>query len=469
MRTHLYSFRPRCDVSRVLRRPILGYKASKVMLYKHLESSRGSTVATKRVKVPVPKPDLTPRAMIESAIAMRPALRQRQAACEEARRLLDETQAACVEAGFYRILQPRRFGGYEFDLPTFAKVAIEISRGCPSTGWAVIFTAGHTHVFAKFSQRAQVEGYGADGEFRAPFVGGSANATAEPVDGGYTISGTWDYASAIDTATHFFGAIPQMPSAPGETPRLMVALFNRDQIEIIDNWDMLGMRGTGSKRVQVKDAFVPVYRTLSRDLMARSEYGEQGGRRPSANPMYVGPSGNILMAEIAAVAIGTGYAALDAYEEMLKNRTLRGPGAVSRAQAPEFQRRFSHAQALLETARDALFGCTSDFMEYCELDVKEGVPFDAEKSQRITMVEQQCCRIAGEAVEMLFFSAGSSAGRPGEALGRYYRDMATLRTHVSLQLDRPFEQFARLHFGLGPPGPGAQQPAAELTTADLLP
>src|SRR3972149_1303346 len=107
--------------------------------------------------VPVPDPDLTPRAMAERAAAMRPALRQRQAAPEAARRTRGEPTAESLRAGFSRIPQPRRFGGYEFDLPTFVRVAMEVSRGCPSSGWVVTFTAGPTHAFAKVPGQAQAE------------------------------------------------------------------------------------------------------------------------------------------------------------------------------------------------------------------------------------------------------------------------------------------------------------------------
>ena len=437
--------------------------------------------------VPVPDPDLTPRAMAERAAAMRPALRQRQAATEAARRILGETNDEFVRAGFYRILQPRRFGGYEFDLPTFVRVAMEVSRGCPSSGWVVTFTAGHTHVFAKFPEQAQAEAYGSDGEFRAPFVGNALNPSVQEVDGGYRVSGAWDYASGCDTATHFFGAVFLPLAQPaGPSGGSLLFLFDRADFEIIDNWEMLGMRGTGSKRVRVKDVFVPAHRVNRRDWLERSDepdilrpFDRAQGRQAQdaapgyglfANPMYAGPSGNVLMAEIAAVAVGTGFCALDAYEEILKTRVLRGPSGTSRAESPEYQRNYGHAHALLATAGAALIGCAEEYMEACRLEVEEGVRFDSEKSQHLTLIEQQVTRLAGEAVDILIRSAGSSASRPGSMLERCFRDMVTLRTHTTLQLDRYFEGFGRVHFGLGPGSPFAAAPAAaERTTFDALP
>src|SRR5919204_3016133 len=119
--------------------------------------------------IPVPEPELTALEMVERARAMIPALRERQEECERLGRLPDETSRDFIEAGFYRILQPRRFGGYEFDLPTFTRVAIELARGCPSSGWAYTLTAGHAHMLAAlWPEEGQIDIYGEDGEVRMP-------------------------------------------------------------------------------------------------------------------------------------------------------------------------------------------------------------------------------------------------------------------------------------------------------------
>ena len=91
--------------------------------------------ATAAATIPVPEPDLTPREIVARAEAMRDSLLEQQAATEERTFYSEETHRAFTEAGFYRILQPRRYGGYEFDLPTYFRVIMEIARGCPSTGW----------------------------------------------------------------------------------------------------------------------------------------------------------------------------------------------------------------------------------------------------------------------------------------------------------------------------------------------
>ena len=101
---------------------------------------------------------------------MRPMLRERQNACEAAGQVSEDTNAQFIAAGFYRILQPRCFGGYEFDLPTFLKVMIAISRGCSDSGWVLALTAGHAFLMASFPEEGQREAFGDKGEFRAPSV-----------------------------------------------------------------------------------------------------------------------------------------------------------------------------------------------------------------------------------------------------------------------------------------------------------
>ncbi|HEX5368350.1 MAG TPA: oxidoreductase [Dehalococcoidia bacterium] len=412
---------------------------------------------TKQRDIPVPDPTLTPEGMIERARALRELLRSKQAETEQTGRILDEVNKKCIAAGFYRTLQPRRFGGYEFDLPTFVKTMIELSRGCPSTGWVVTFTAGHTHVFAKYPEQTQIEAYGKDGEFRAPLVGGQA-AMARKVDGGFVISGTWDYASGIDAATHFFGSAPIRDSMEEPSKGLALALFDRDQIEIEHNWEMLGMQGTGSNRVIARDVFVPSQRVHERNLLMPVTTPPE--ERLFDNPMYTGPSTNILMAEIAAVAVGTGFAALDCFEEVLKRRTAPRSTRI-RAEDREFQVYFGEALATLETAQAALLGCTQRFMDYCRDEVAGTRPFTPEMSARIVLVEQQCCRMAGDAVNLMFRMAGTSQAKPGGQMQRYWRDISTLLTHVTLAYDRNYEAVTKQHFGLDMPPEAASAAASD--------
>jgi 3-hydroxy-9,10-secoandrosta-1,3,5(10)-triene-9,17-dione monooxygenase len=122
-----------------------------------------------------PEPDLTVDELLRRADALRPLLRERQTECEEAGELSQDINDRFLAAGFYRILQPRLFGGYEFALPDFIRVMIAVARGCSESAWVLALTSGHTVLAAQLSETAQREAFGATGDFRAPGVGACAS------------------------------------------------------------------------------------------------------------------------------------------------------------------------------------------------------------------------------------------------------------------------------------------------------
>ena len=270
--------------------------------------------------------------LVARAAAMRDTLRARQAECEAQGRLPDATNREYVEAGFFRVLQPRRFGGLELGLQPFLRVAIELSRGCPSSGWVYALTAGHAHTVTMWPEQGQIELFG-DGDFRCPLS--NLPARAVRVDGGYRIDGGWDYGSGCDTATHFIGGIA-VAGADGEAPAdTRWAAFPRTAYSIVDNWDTLGMRGTGSRRVVVEDVFVPEHHTVASPNPDRPVV-EFPGRGVHENPIYRGGTiMPLLVSEPAAVAVGIAQGAIDHYIEVLQTRRQYGPEDTAAARADD--------------------------------------------------------------------------------------------------------------------------------------
>jgi 3-hydroxy-9,10-secoandrosta-1,3,5(10)-triene-9,17-dione monooxygenase len=392
--------------------------------------------------IAVPEPSLTASAMIERAREMVPVLRARQAECESLGRILPQTNDEFVRAGFYRILQPRRFGGYEFDLPTFARVMIEVSRGCPSSGWVLALTAGHAIMLsAFFSEDAQVDVYGVDGEFRGPSRT-PTSVSARPVEGGYLLNGTWDYVSGCDIATHVIGGIAVADAEP------RVAIVKRADFSIVDDWNTIGMRGTGSRTVVVRDAFVPAYRTI---LPMRDDFGSRNapGRRVHNNPMYVsGRLVSVLFEEMAAVAVGVARGALDVYERELCSTRLSLPPRALRSEVPEYQRHFGEAWSMIETAEALVMHIAHQYMHFAREDAEGDVPFSDERDLHLQLLEQYATRLAGDAVDLMFRTCGTHVAQSDSALQRYFRDMAVIKTHIAAQIDRGAEAFGRVHFGV---------------------
>jgi 3-hydroxy-9,10-secoandrosta-1,3,5(10)-triene-9,17-dione monooxygenase len=152
----------------------------------------------------------------------------------------------------------------------------------------------------------------------------------------------------------------------------------------------------------------------------------------------------VLISEATAVAVGAARGALDVYDETLRKK---------RRSFPPFEQHFGTAQSLVDTAEAALLQMATDYMEQARLAREEGVPFSDEVERRLLLIEQQCVRMAWEAVELMFRTAGSASAAKSSMLGRYFRNLAVIRTHITLQLTHTSGNFARLHFGLPAPGP----------------
>lgn len=394
--------------------------------------------------IPAPEPSLTPQEIIQRATAMRQTLRDRQVATEAAGRILEQTNDEFVKAGFYRVVQPRRFGGYEFDLPTYVRVMSEVARGCPSSGWVLALTAGHPIILADHPEQAQIEAYGSDGEYRCPSLG--SPVLVQRVPDGYVVSGFWDFASGCDIATHIMasGQVPQ----EGAAPKPVLMLIDRKDYSIIDNWKMLGMQGTGSRRVVVENLFVPQHRVAPLAM-----WGGLSGEKVYANPMYNGRKAGFLMIEGGAVAMGTARGMLDLYDELLRTKSMRFAPGTKLMEHHEFQHYFGVAQALMDNADAALLKAAQDYMDACTAQSQQGIEFSEEEDRRIFLMVQQATRLAFEATDRIFTTAGTQIGQSSSMLGRYYRDLAIQRTHFTQQMDRTAVNFARIHFGFAPLSP----------------
>jgi 3-hydroxy-9,10-secoandrosta-1,3,5(10)-triene-9,17-dione monooxygenase len=328
-------------------------------------------------------------------------------------------------------------------------VMIAVSRGCSDSGWVLALTAGHAFLMASFPEAGQREAFGDTGEFRAPSVA-MPGGLALPAAGGYRVRGAWDYTSGCDLATHFVGAcIIQDPDARIPDGGAFV-LFDRDQYRIVDNWQVIGMQGTSSRRVVVEEMFVPAHRALVVYDAKGNYIHPRPGSLLHANPLYRGRITSLLVSEVGAVAVGIGRGALDVYEEILRTKKASFPPFQDRAQEPEFLRHFGEAQSLVDTAEAALLQMAADYTVRARRDAEEGVPFTDEDDRRFLQIEQQCVRLCWEAVDLMFRTSGTSAAAKTAPLGRYFRNLAVIRTHITLQCNHTAGNSGRLHFGLSP-------------------
>jgi len=409
--------------------------------------------AARRPAIPVPEPGLTAADLIARAAALRETIRAQQDENDARGSYGAELHQAFLKAGFYRITQPRLFGGYEFDLATFYRVMLEISRGQPGVGWCLALAASHAfEVASHWPEQAQYDLFGADGHFiaphRAPPLG-----TLTPVEGGYLVNGTWDYCSGIPHATHCI--VGAWIRRDGAAPEVGHAVLRRSQVTVLDDWGgdrVLGMRASGSNSVRIENAFVPAHHVgfLAPGLAATPESMIDGtpGTRLHGNPMYLGRLAGPFHATLVVPVIGAARAALDEYEEIITTRRTLSVPQIPRFQHFDFQRPFGHALTLTDAAEALVIKGCEMYADYCRRWAEDGTPITTEENMRLWGMIQHAGGMACEAVELLFHTAGSAVARKGSRLQRYFNDVAMYRGHSSSQQLNFASGLARLHFGL---------------------
>ena len=397
-----------------------------------------------------PEPALTPGQMVERAHAMIPTLRARAEEAEKLRTLPQATFDDFVEAGFFRIMQPRRFGGYEFDLRTFCDVMTAISRGCGSSGWVLTLTSAHTFHMAAFPEEGQIEMYGDDGNFRSPLTVAPQGA-ATPVDGGYRVNGRWNYNSGGEYS-NWLGLSAVVPGeSEGADPKdLLMVFIRREDYEIFDNWHVMGMRGTGSKQAILENVFVPHRRAISQPAWLQAQAPGYGVHE---NPFYQTPPWQVFCAELASIFVGLAEAAIDAFFERAMNKRSPWPPFELVRNERASQRRVGYARAKADAAgavRDRIVG---DQLQRMERVVSGPNFFIDEELRRAELQLQQVFALAQECVQHLFAASGSSAGQTGQLIERVFRDLNMGGTHYMLNADRTTENWGAMFFGLEPYSP----------------
>lgn len=391
--------------------------------------------------IAAPEPGLTERELIDRAVALRPALLERQPETERLTRYPKDTHDDLLRAGFYRILQPRRYGGYEFGLPTFYRVVTEIARGCPSTGWALSLTAAHVlQVAAQFGERAQDEIFGDDGEFRAASTVMPVGVARPDGDGHVVLDGTWPYASGSPYSTHYVGQTLRAPEKPGDPPGpLVLFVAPRPVWTLLDDWHgVLGLRGSGSNSVRMEQARIPEYFTREASLLDLPVEGGTPGSKLHGNALYAGRAPSFYHGELAAIMVGTAYAAADEYARIVAERPLTLEPDRTRAELHDYQRHLGEALGAIHTAEAALQRNAEDYLETCRRNVSGEAPFTIADDNRLALVFLTAGRMAWDVTQsILFRTAGSRHARDGARMQRYFRDAATYWTHIGPSMAEP--------------------------------
>lgn len=380
--------------------------------------------------------------MVEVLDALRdlqPTLRERAQEAEDRRVLSPESIKALEETGFFRVLQPKLFGGLESDPMDFYTGVRIISSACGSTGWVSSVVGVHPWQLALFPGQAQQDVWGSDPDTRMS-SSYAPTGKAQPAEGGFRLSGKWSFSSGCDHATWVLlgGMVFGEDGKPADFRTFLVP---RGEYEIHDVWDTVGLRGTGSNDILVKDAFVPEYRSLSINDTARIVCP---GHEVNAGPLYRLPWGSIFPYAIAVPVVGMAYGAYDAHVAHQRERVRVAYLGQKSAEDPFAQVRVADASCELDAAWLQLEHNMGELMSHAVAGTK--VPMSVRLRVRRDQVRATGRAIS--AIDSLFENSGARVLASGTPIQRFWRDAHAGRVHAINDPERALSMFGQGEFGV---------------------
>jgi 3-hydroxy-9,10-secoandrosta-1,3,5(10)-triene-9,17-dione monooxygenase len=358
--------------------------------------------------------------MVARARALIPALQARAAQSERDRRLPRQTIDEMQAAGLFRVVQPKRWGGYELDILTFYEVQMALAEADMSVGWVYGVVGVHPWLIAQFDDRVAQEVWGRDSSTLICSSLMPAGA-ATPVEGGFRFSGRWKYASGCEhTQWAFLGGVID-PQTRG------VFVVPKSDYEIVDTWHVSGLKGTGSHDIIIKDAFVPSHRFQNYE---DSFHGRAPGHVVNTSMLYRLPFGQIFFRGVSTAAIGALQAMLDVYLGYGKTRIQRGTGQQA-AVDPMVQLLCAEVASAIDEMKTILH---RNFRALEAYAARHEMPPLAQRIQykfHSATVAERCQQLAAR----LFKAAGAAGIYEDHPFGRMLADITAARQHVSNQYE----------------------------------
>ncbi|MCW2645336.1 MAG: hypothetical protein JWP07_1445 [Pseudonocardiales bacterium] len=382
--------------------------------------------------------DLSAADVLGAVTDLLPILRERAQETEDLRRIPDETVKSLQATGFFRLLQPHRYGGVEASPVDFYRGVRLIASACGSTGWVSSVLGVHPWQLALFDEKAQDEVWGED---TATLISSSyaPMGRAKAVDGGFTFSGRWSFSSGCDHAQWvFLGGL--VMGEEGTPVDFRTFLLPRADYEIDDVWDTIGLRGTGSNDIIVSDVFVPEYRTLSFMDTGRCVCP---GQQINSAPLYKLPFASVFSCSISVPVIGMAAGAYEAYVGWTRERVRASTGGKA-ADDSFNQLRIAEASSKIDGAVLQIERNMTESLEHATAGAK--IPMALRIRVRRDQVNATSSAI--QAVDRLFESAGGRALKVGTPIQRFWRDAHAGRVHAINDPEKALAMFGQAELGL---------------------
>ena len=378
-----------------------------------------------------------PTEIIARARAMIPALAQRSLEGRRQRRIPDETIADMQRAGFFRVLQPKRWGGYEMDLHTFYEIQLALAEGDMSTAWIYGVSGVHPWFMALLDDRAAQEVWRSD---TSVLICSSLMPAgrATPADGGYRLSGRWRYASCCEHCDWaLLGAMVATDS--GRPPEGRIFLLPRKDYGTIDTWQVSGLQATGSWDVTVEDVFVPAHRSQS---MLDNFRLNGPGQALNSSSLYRLPFGQIFVRGISTAALGALQGMLNAFLDYGKTRVTRAGGRS--AENPFVQLLCAETAAAIDEMTNTLHRNFRNLHAYARRGETPPLEERLRYKFQSTEVTERCTLLAAR----IFKATGAAGLAEGLPFGGILADLMAGRQHISNQYEYVGSSWGGVMFGL---------------------
>jgi 3-hydroxy-9,10-secoandrosta-1,3,5(10)-triene-9,17-dione monooxygenase len=379
-----------------------------------------------------------------NALALVPVLRARAPATEELRRIPDDTLADLHQSGLFRMLQPRRVGGSELPYRALVELGAIVAQGCGSTGWVLTNLASHHWMVGMWPKPAQDEVWNSSPDvlIGSAFVFPAGKARA--VEGGYRLSGRWPFSSGVDASQwNLLGAIVRDERDRPVEHRIF--LVESSDYAVIDTWFAAGLRGTGSKDVEMAEAFVPAHRSLPLSAISG---GPTPGSAVNPGPLFQLPALGLFSFVVAAVSLGIARGAIEDYIAATRAR-VSGYTGKRLADLATQQLRLAEAAALTDAAEAQML---RDCDEATRIIAEGAVPSMEEKA-RWRRDGAYAAGMCTRAVDLIFTAVGGAGIYLHAPVQRAFRDIHAANAHYALSWDVNGTLWGRVALGL--PAEGA--------------
>lgn len=378
--------------------------------------------------------------MLARARSMIPALRERAPAAETARCLADDTIRELHENDLWRIIQPARIGGGEYDYFLLPEIASELARGCGSTAWVFNNLAVHHWMLAMWPPQAQdiVWDRNPDTLIASSVIYPAGKAKV--IDGGYMLTGRWPFCSGIiHSEWTMFGAMVSAAGSDGK-PEPRMFLVPNENIEFLDTWDVMGLAATGSLDARCEALFVPDYMTVAANAV-RGDITPGSVVNPA--PVFRQSVAGLFPHLIASVIIGIAQGTWDLCVESMREKNARSSGRKISEMVP-VQNKIAEAGSLIDAARALLKSNFEESRIYAETG--ELPPVDAKLRWRRDGA--LISKLASDAAHGLYRTAGASAVYNSSHLQRHIRDITVGMTHAHVSWEINGPAYGRVALGM---------------------